>query len=346
MKAARWYNKKDVRVEEIETPETLGATEVKLAVKYAGICGSDLHEYLGGPIFIPTEQEHPYSHRKAPITMGHEYCGEVVAVGDQVTNLVPGDRVVVEPILTADGQLVGQYNIDPNLGFIGLAGDGGFAEFSVVEACNCHKLPDGVDFQQGALTEPAAVALYAVRQSKFRVGDSAVVFGAGPIGLLIIDALNAAGATEIYAVEVSPERQELARELGAIAIDPTAEDAVAKIQELTNGGADISFEVTGVPKVLAQSLEALKNDGECIVVSIWETEASFHPNELVIKEKTMKGIIAYRHIFPDVLKLMTQGYFSKDKLVTKVIKLDDIVEEGFEALVKEKSQIKILVSPE
>lgn len=343
MKAARWYGKKDIRVETADIPSPK-SNQVKIAVKYTGICGSDLHEYLGGPIFIPTQNAHPYSGQKAPITMGHEFSGEIVEIGDAVKNVQVGDRVTVEPILAKDG-LVGKYNLDENLGFVGLMADGGFAEFCVVDANLVHKLPDGIDYEQGALTEPAAVALYAVRQSKLKAGDKAVVFGCGPIGLLVIEALRAAGASDIYAVELSPERSAKARELGAIVLDPTKADVVAEIKALTDGGADVSFEVTGVSPVLKQAIEAVKNDGECVIVSIWENEASIHPNEIVIKEKTVKGIIAYRDVFPAVLKLMEQGYFSKDKLVTKHIALDDIVSEGFEALANQKDQVKILVSP-
>ncbi len=343
MKVARWYGQRDIRVETAPIPSPK-AHQVKIAVKYTGICGSDLHEYLGGPIFIPTQNNHPYSGQKAPVTMGHEFSGEIVEVGSDVTGVQVGDRVTVEPILAKNG-LKGKYNLDENLGFVGLMADGGFAEFCVVDAELVHKLPDSIDYEQGALTEPAAVALYAVRQSKLKAGDTAAVFGCGPIGLLVIEALRAAGATEIYAVELSAERQAKAAELGAIVIDPAKVNAVAEIKRLTGGGADVSFEVTGVAPVLKQSIEAIKNDGECVIVSIWEGEASIHPNEIVIKEKTVKGIIAYRDVFPAVLKLMEQGYFSKDKLVTKRIKIDDIVEEGFEALVKEKSQVKILVEP-
>lgn len=344
MKVARWYGKRDIRVESADIPKPK-AHQVKIAVKYAGICGSDLHEYLGGPIFIPTQENHPYSGQKAPIVLGHEFSGEIVEVGNEVCNVKVGDRVTVEPILAKNG-LVGKYNLDENLGFVGLMADGGFAKFCVVDANLVHKLPDSIDYEQGALAEPAAVALYAVRQSKLKAGDKAAVFGCGPIGLLVIEALRAAGASEIYAVELSKERQAKAREMGAIVIDPNQDNAVDKIKTLTNGGVDVSFEVTGVPIVLKQSIEAIKNDGECVIVSIWESEASIHPNEIVIKEKTLKGIIAYRNVFAAVLQLMEQGYFSKDKLVTKRIKLDDIVEEGFEALAKEKNQVKILVSPE
>lgn len=344
MKAARWYGQRDIRVEDIPVPAITRPNQVKIAVKYTGICGSDLHEYLGGPIFIPVAQEHPYSQQKAPLTLGHEFSGEIIETGADITHLKPGDRVCVEPILAQNG-LTGKYNLDPNLGFVGLAADGGFAEYCVVDGELCHKLPDGVDYEQGALAEPAAVALYAVRQSKLKAGDTAAVFGCGPIGLLIIEALRAAGATDIYAVELSPERQAKAKALGATIIDPAKENAVDAIKKATNGGADISFEVTGVAPVLKQSIEAVHNDGECIIVSIWENEASIHPNEIVIKEKTVKGIIAYRDCFPAVLKLMEQGYFAKDKLVTKRITVADIVAEGFEALVKEKSQVKILVTP-
>ena len=345
MKAARWHNRKDVRVEEIEIPEIRKEKQVKIAVKYAGICGSDLHEYLGGPIFIPANEPHPYTGEKAPITMGHEFCGEIIEIGSGVTKFKVGDRVTVEPIHAKDG-LKGKYNLDPNLNFIGLAGGGGgFSEYIVVNEDQAHKLPENVDFEQGALTEPAAVGLYAVRQSRVKAGDTAAVFGCGPIGLLVIDALRAAGASRIYAVELSPERQAKAKELGAIIVDPAKEDAVESIRKQTNGGVNVSFEVTGVPVVLQQALDVAEKGGELIVVSIWEKPATIHPNEIVIQEKTMSGVIAYRDVFPKVLELMGQGYFSKDLLVTKRIKLDDIVEEGFEALVKEKSQVKILVSP-
>lgn len=265
MKAARWHNRKDVRVEEVEIPEIRKEKQVKIAVKYAGICGSDLHEYLGGPIFIPANEPHPYTGEKAPITMGHEFCGEIIEIGSGVTKFKVGDRVTVEPILAKNG-LIGKYNLDPNLNFVGLAGGGGgFSEFVVVNEDQAHKLPDEIDYEQGALAEPAAVAVYAVRQSKFNTGDTAAVFGCGPIGLLIIDALRASGATEIYAVEVSPERQEIAKKLGAIIVDPAKVNSVEFIKERTNGGVNVSYEVTGVPAVLQQSLEAAEKDGELMV---------------------------------------------------------------------------------
>lgn len=349
MKAARWYQARDIRIDDIEEP-TVSAGKVKIKVAWTGICGSDLHEYLAGPIFVPVDKPHKISGDIAPIVMGHEFSGEVVEVGSGVTKFKAGDRVVVEPILSCqqcEACREGKYNLCGDLGFHGLSGGGGgFSSFTVVAEHMVHRMPDSLSYEQGALVEPAAVALHAVRMSKLKAGDKAVVFGAGPIGLLVIEALRAAGAAEIYVVELSPQRSEKARELGArLVIDPSKEDAVARIRELTNGGVDVSFEVTGVPVVLKQCIDSTRYEGETIIVSIWEGEASFHPNKVVLAERNIKGIIAYRHIFPAVMDLMTQGYFQADKLVTKRIDLADLVDEGFDALVKEKQQVKILVRP-
>ncbi|CAM2993024.1 2,3-butanediol dehydrogenase [Paenibacillus sediminis] len=349
MKAVRWHNVRDLRVEQIEEP-VIGKGKVKIKVEWAGICGSDLHEYVAGPIFIPKNEPHPLSRDKAPIVMGHEFSGQVVEVGEGVTRVKPGTRVVVEPILTCGECSAchkGKYNLCEKMGFHGLSGGGGgFAEYTVVDEHMVHILPDDLSYEQGALVEPAAVALHAVRLSKLKAGDKAVVFGAGPIGLLLIEALKAAGAAEIYAVELSPERREKAEELGAVVLDPSKVDVVAEIHRLTDGGADVSFEVTGVPAVLQQSIDATKFEGETVIVSIWENEASVKPNQIVMKERSVIGIIGYRDVFPAVLQLMKQGYFPADKLVTKRIKLDNIVQEGFEALLKEKNQVKILVKAE
>ena len=239
MKAARWHAAKDVRIQEVEVPEAL-PHQVNVAVKFTGICGTDLHEYLEGSIFIPTE-EHVYSGQKASVTLGHEFSGQIVEVGSEVTRVKVGDRVAVEPIL-AKNNLVGNYNLNPNLNFVGLAADGGFAKYCVLDGDLVHVIPDGLSYEQAALTEPAAVAVYAVRQSALKTGDTAAVFGLGPIGLLIVDALRAAGASKIYAVEA--------------------------IHRLTNGGVDVSYEVTGVPVVLGQALAAVHK-----AVNVWLSQS-------------------------------------------------------------------------
>ncbi|MFZ1469575.1 MAG: 2,3-butanediol dehydrogenase [Paracoccaceae bacterium] len=347
MKVARWHAAKDIRVEDIDEPQVTPG-DIKIKVAWTGICGSDLHEYLAGPIFIPVGENHPLSHDKAPITMGHEYCGEITELGDGVEGFEIGDRVAVEPIYhcgKCDACRDGKYNLCKDLGFVGLSGGaGGFAAYSVVPAHMAHKMPDGLSMEQGALVEPAAVALHAVRVSAFKAGDTAAVFGAGPIGLLVVEALRAAGAAQVYVVEPSPERRAKAMELGATrAMDPTETDVVAEIRAASGSGVDVAFEVTGVPQVLAQVIDSTRHEGQALIVSIWESEAAFQPNTVVLSERTIKGTIGYRNVYPAVMELMTRGFFQAESLVTKRIEIDDIVAEGFEALVSEKSQVKILV---
>ncbi|RIY39138.1 butanediol dehydrogenase [Psittacicella hinzii] len=349
MQAARWHKVNDIRVEEVEIPQIKDPYEVKLKVKFCGICGSDLHEYVAGPIFIPVDKPHPISGDVAPIVMGHEYSAEVVEVGEKVTKFKVGDRVCVEPILSPNENgryLLPEYHLTPLLGFQGLSGGvGAFSEYTVVGEHMVHHVPDSVSDEQAALVEPAAVAVHAVRLSRIQVGESAVVFGCGPIGLLTIEALKAAGAGTIVAVEVNQSRQAKATSLGAVVVDPTKVDTVERINELTNGGADFAFEVTGVPSVLETSIRSVRNGGKTVVVSIWEKRAEFHPNELVIPERTLQGSICYCNDFPRVLALMDRGYFKPEDFVTKKIELKDVVTEGFDALLADKSHVKILVQP-
>ena len=350
MKAALWYNAKDVRVEEIPEPKA-GPGQVKIKVAYCGICGTDLHEYVAGPIFVPVAEPHPLTQEKAPIVLGHEFSGEVVEVGPDVTHVKVGDRVCVEPIYSC-GQCAscqrGSYNICEKVGFVGLSGgSGGFAEYSVVPARMVHGIPDEMTFEQAALVEPAAVAVHAVRQSGLKIGDTVAVFGTGPIGLLVIQSAKAAGASKIFAVEVSSERRELAQKVGAdIVINPLEIDAVQEIQSQTGGhGVDVSFEVAGIEATINSAILSTKAEGTVVTISIWEKPASIPLNNLVFSERKMTSIIAYRNIFPEVIQLICKDQIKALDIVTKYIQLDDIVTEGFEALLKSKSQVKILVSP-
>ncbi|MBG9586093.1 2,3-butanediol dehydrogenase [Cytobacillus firmus] len=350
MKAALWYDTKDIRVETIPEP-SLEKDQVKIKVSYCGICGSDLHEYLAGPIFIPVEEPHPISKDKAPIVMGHEFAGVVAAVGEDVTGIEVGDRVCVEPIYSCGSChscRKGHYNVCEQLGFIGLSGGlGGFSEYSVVPAKMIHKIPDNMTWEQAALVEPAAVAVHAVRQSDMKIGDSVAVIGTGPIGLLVIQAAKAAGASKIVAVEVSPERRDFAKQAGAdLVIDPFERDPIQAVKEFTDGlGVDVAFEVAGIEAAIHTAIESTKPEGNVVNISIWEKPASIPINQFILTERKMTSIIAYRNIFPQVIQLLANGQMKATELITKKIPLGQIVTEGFEALTKNKNQIKILVDP-
>lgn len=212
MKALRWHAARDLRLSELER-QAPRPGEVELEVAYCGICGSDLHEYQSGPHSIPQAEAHPLSGCRAPLTLGHEFCGVVAALGPGVEGLRIGDRVAVEPEYRC-GECrycrEGRYNLCESMGFIGLMGDGGFAERARVPAYMLHRLPDAVGFRQAAVLEPAAVALHALRRSSLAPGQRCAVFGLGPIGLLLVMLARLRGIEDIVAIDVSPERLALA----------------------------------------------------------------------------------------------------------------------------------------
>ena len=247
MKAARFHGPKDIRIDDIAEPATRPGT-VKVEVQWCGICGTDLHEYLEGPIFAPpADTPHPLTGETVPITLGHEFAGVVAELGSGVTDLAVGDRVVVEPYIVCgrcDACRQGRYNVCATLGFVGLSGfGGGFSQYVVAERKWIHPIGDlGTDV--GALVEPLAVAYHAVRLSGAKPGQTGLVFGAGPIGLVTAAALKAAGVEDVIVVEPADIRKAKAPTAGAThVVDPTDGDVVAQVLDLTDGrGADVSFE--------------------------------------------------------------------------------------------------------
>lgn len=352
MRALRFYGQRDIRLEEIPGPQVRPGT-VKIKVDWCGICGTDLHEYLGGPIFIPKRgSPHPLTGETLPLVLGHEFAGQVVAIGEGVTRVKVGDAVTVEPVLHC-GECPecrsGAYNICRQIGFHGLSGGGGgFAEFTVVPEYMAHKLPAGMSTELGALVEPVAVGFHAVRRSKIAPGESAIVFGAGPIGLIVLQCLRAAGASQVAVVEVAAARKEMARKLGAsLVIDPREEDVVAAARAATGDvGYDAAFDCAGLPITFQQALGAVRRRGTLVNVAIWEEPTQIHLNDLVFSEVNLTGVLCYNNEYAATIAMMADGRIPAGELITKRIKLADIVEEGFGELVRNKDRnVKILVQP-
>lgn len=351
MKAIRWYGPTKVQLDEIDEPRA-GKGEVKIKVHWCGICGSDLHEYSAGPIFIPLHEPHPLTGETAPVVLGHEYSGEVVELGEGTSKFKVGDRVVVEPIIACDhctSCLSGRYNLCTSLGFQGLAGKGGgLSEYTVFPERFVHHLPDELSYEEGALVEPIAVAVHSIRRSRLKQGDTVVVFGSGPIGLATIQAARAAGASKVIAVEISKIRKEYASKFGANRVlDPSDMDVAAQVKEITGKGAEVAFETVGLQSTLISALGSLQAGGQLVVTSIWEHEAAFNPNLLVLTEKEVIGTIAYRDIFPATMALMADGRISTTGWITGKTNLSNVVNDGFEELLKHKDRhVKILVRPD
>jgi (R,R)-butanediol dehydrogenase/meso-butanediol dehydrogenase/diacetyl reductase len=350
MKAAVWYNKNDVRVENVSEPPAPGLGEVKIKVHQCGICGSDLHEYAAGPIFIPTEEPHPLTGQKAPLILGHEFSGEIVEVGKDVANVKVGDRVAPDACQYC-GECymckVNRYSLCEKLAFTGLMVNGAFAEYVNVPAYTCYPLLPGINSEAGALVEPIAVGIHAIRQGKVLEGDTVTVVGAGTIGLVTIQAARAAGASKVFSIEVAKDRKKFAQDLGAIVLDPTETDAAAEIMAQTNGeGSDVAIECIGKAETVNTCISCTKRGGRTVVVGIFEKPGEIMYNDLVFQEREIIGSLAYYGEFSTAIALLADGRIKAEPLITGKIKLDDIVAGGFEELLKNReSNIKILVAP-
>lgn len=351
MKAARFYGPGDIRIDDVPEPLTRPGT-VKVEVEWCGICGTDLHEYLEGPIFAPPAgTPHPLTGETVPITLGHEFAGVVCEVGEGVDDLDVGDRVAVEPYIVCgrcDPCQQGRYNVCQSLGFVGLSGQGGgFSQFVVAERRWIHPLGDlGTDV--GALVEPLAVAYHAVRLSGARPDHTALVFGAGPIGLVTTAALRAVGVEQIVVVEPAQLRKDKAVVAGADqVIDPSGTDVVAEVLEATKGrGADVSFECAGIDAVLRSAISSTRAGGTCVNVAIWGHEPRVPMNDLVFREVSVLGSLAYAGDHPDTIEMIASGRVDPFQFITGRIGLDDIVAKGFNELISNKEEnVKILVRP-
>lgn len=350
MKAARYYGRGDIRIEDVAEP-VVGPGEVGIEVAYCGICGTDLHEYLDGPIFCPPAgHPHPISGEACPITMGHEMAGVVYALGEGVTDLAIGDRVVVEPYIVADDVDTSAnnpaYHLSADMNFIGLAGrGGGLSEKISVRRRWVHPVGE-MALDEAALIEPLAVGYHAYERSGARAGDVALITGAGPIGLLTAAVLKAQGLT-VAISEISELRRRKALETGVAdhVIDPA--DVTAEIGRLTGGhGADVSFECTSVQGALDTLFDATRPRGVIVVVSIWGKPASVEMQKLVLKEIDLRGTIAYVNNHPATIALVQDGKVDLKPFITAKIGLEDLVSKGFDTLINHNdTAVKILVDP-
>lgn len=346
MKAAVYHGPNKLEVADVPEPHP-GEGTVKLQVGFNGICGTDLHEYYAGPIFIPTAP-HPLTGRELPLVMGHEFSGVVTEVGSGVSGWQEGDRVAVEPIYRC-GQCAacraGTYNICAQISFHGLMSDGGMAEYTVVPTQMLHRLPDNVSLELGALVEPMSVAYHAATLGEVGDGDTAMVFGAGPIGIGLWFALRGKGLTDVLVVEPSPTRRASIEALGARTLDPTALDVPAFIADHTGGrGADAVFDAAGVAPAVGTALACVGARRPMISVAIYEKPLTTPLLNLVMNESRIQGSLCYTAAdFEAVIDLMARDAYDTTGWVT-AIAIDDVVDEGFEALHAGK-KMKVLVDP-
>jgi len=346
MRAVVYNGRHDIEITDVPTPKA-GDGQVLVQVAFNGICGTDLHEYYDGPIFVPTEP-HPLTGRMAPVVLGHEFAGTVVEVGPGVKNLAEGDRIAVEPIYKC-GECVpcrtGRYNICTRIGFHGLSTDGGMAELTAVDEWMTHKLPDEVPTDLGALVEPMSVAYHAAKLGDVDPDGTALIFGAGPIGIGLWFALRGQGVEDVLVVEPSPVRRASIERLGARTIDPTAVDVPAFVADHTKGlGAAAAFDAAGVRPAVEAALASLGPAKTMVSVAIYDRPLETPLIQLVLREARIQGTICYTgDDYRAVIDLMARGHYNTTGWVEKVA-MSDVLKEGFEAL-HAGQKMKVLVDP-
>jgi (R,R)-butanediol dehydrogenase/meso-butanediol dehydrogenase/diacetyl reductase len=345
MRAAVYHGPCDLRLESV--PEPLpGPGDVKLRVLYNGICGSDLHEYYDGPVTTRITP-HPLTGVKNPVILGHELSGEVVSCGAGVADLEPGDLVAVEPLETC-GRChwcaAGQYNHCPDLALHGYnRNGGGLAEFTVVRRSMAHRLPAGMTPMQGALIEPLAIAWHTANRCRLEAGQTAVIHGAGPIGIGVFLTLKQRGVDAIV-VDPSPLRRAVLQRLGArVTLDPGACDPIAAIRDLTGGrGAHASVDAAGVPAAFRAMLHGTRVDGTAVVVAIHHVPVVVPPFDLLMPEVNVTGVAMSAHAFPSVIDAMARGDYPLEGWV-ETIPFENVVDRGLERLRRQEG-VKILVT--
>ena len=306
MKAAIFHGIRDLRVEEVEEPKPR-PSEVKVRVKYCGICGSDLHEYVHG--LFP---QSPF---------GHEACGEIVEVGRAIRGFQAGERVIAVQ-------------------------KGAFAEYVLCPPERVMRIPQKMSWKQAAVVEPLAGAAYALERGGVHPGESVLIAGGGPVGLMVLLGLKALGAGNVYVTEISEVRRKKAEELGAAAVCNPLETKVSSwIKEVTSGrGVDVAVESVGVEASLKDCLASVRYKGRVIVQGIFTERVPVHMLGFVTRETTMIGT---NSINPTLaMEWIESKGIRPESIVTKIIPLKEISAEGFEVLIQPvKNEIKILVEP-
>ncbi len=338
MKAAVYKGKQQFQIEEIPTPEP-GPGQILMKVRYCAICGTDVHAFL-------------YDIAPPGTVLGHEFCGTVERVGTAITKWKTGDRIVGgggQPP-AGEGPAV---RTDPRFNYRTMGFPEGavraYAEYIVLDEWAPLPVPEGVTDEAATLTEPCAVAVHAVRNSQMKIGDSVGIIGAGPIGLLVLQAAKAAGAGAVFVSEPAPARAQAAAELGANAvINPAEEDATGRMVELSGGiGPDVVFDCAGIKNTLDQAFDTVRRNGQAVLVAVpWEP-MPLNPVDWMAREIKFQASWGSQ---PDdwkrSLELMRTGKVTVEPLLSEAsyIPLEGI-QEAFEALTSPSTQLQMVVKP-
>jgi len=361
MKAARYYGPGDIKLDQVPEPEAKEG-QLKIKVAWNGICGTDLHAYLVPAAFFPTDTiPNPLTGETLPVTLGHEISGTIVNLGTGVDQdkWKVGQNVIIEPIISCLKESChscssGARSTCPLATCIGISGwGGGLSEYIALDTRYVHILPEGISLEVGATLEPLAVAWYAVKRSGFKIGQTAFVIGAGPIGLFLLKVLRSIDpSTTIVVSEPALARRQFALDHGAtIVLDPSGSEPdtiTREVMKATNGiGVDIAFDAAGSQTGLDSALLSIRSRGMYLAIAMFNGPPKVNMDIILLREITLTATAAYNGIHPEMLEAAAAGKFKGiEEFITRKIAIEDLVEKGIMALLLEKDKhVKILVHP-
>jgi L-gulonate 5-dehydrogenase len=317
MKAFQVRAPHEFSLAEVATP-VAAPGEVIVGVAYAGICGSDMHIIHGQNAFV-----------RFPRVTGHEFAGIVQQVGEGVDTLKVGDRVCVDPVISCGNCYpcrIGRPNVCNHLQVIGVHRDGGFSEQVSVPAANAHRLPENMPLSHAALVEPYSIALNVLDRMQPQPGDSVLVYGAGVIGLTIVQMARALGLTDITITDVIDTRLETARALGATrVINGQAEDVEALMKHATGGeGVPLIVDAACIPALMPQMVRLASPAGRIGLLGFNASPSDLVQLEMIKKELTLVGSRLNNRKFPRVIELMAAGKLNAQDLISHRVAFDDM----------------------
>ncbi len=344
MMAQRLYGKKDIRWMEIEVPE-LKENDVLIRVKYCGVCGTDQAIYSGESSFWEAGLIH------VPMTFGHEYSGVIESIGTRVSNFKLDDRVVCDTGISCgicDRCREGDYLFCSRMKAVGtiVAQDGGYAQYAVMPERHVFMLPDNVSFEQGAMVEPIATGLYAVKKSNIKIGDNVVIIGTGPIGLGAVPFAMLSGAKNVILVGRKDFKLEIGKKFGAdITVNTTKEDMYERVMEITKGeGADVVIEASGSRDMLKEAIRMSNYGGRVSVVAFYEKPLDgINVDLMIIKGIHLVPVGGSPNMGPVVIKMMESGKVDFTPMITQKIPLTDAEKALIDLKTNSASRIKILL---
>ena len=347
MRAVRWHGNRDVRVEDVALSLPMSPGMVEVDVAWCGICGSDIAEYAHGPFAIRPGRAHALSGQQPPVTLGHEFSGRVVALGDGVEGIAVGDRVAADacwrcgrcPACTA-----GHYNRCPLSGSIGLASDGAMAPRVRFPAYCAVTLQDSVSDRAGAMLEPLAVALHALDRVAAQPGDAAVVLGFGAIGACAAEIATAIGL-DVLVSEPADERRARAQALGHATLKPegSPRDVAREVRQRTGGGAQIVVDATGVPAALEIAPEMTMRGGRIALVGLPKTSPKIDAARLVLYERSLIASLGYAGDLPRAAAMIAAGQLRPERLITRTVALSDTPDELERLATAPGGDVKVMI---